>query len=223
MMPFPGGIEETANATLLFSLAAAVLYLFIVEARVSLARSAVKTASILLLAMLAAVRGGPVLLTAGLLLSATGDAFLSRSGERAFMGGLASFLAAHLCYIALFSLAGGGYGLILADLWRMVVAVLMAGSVLAMMVVLLPRVGPSLRLPVLAYGLAILIMGLSALTLDNYPILAGAILFMASDAILAAERFLTSGVSPNRPAMRIAVWVAYYAAQLTITIGVLLA
>ena len=219
MMPFPGGIEETANATLLFSFAAGVLYLFIVEARVSLARSAIKTASILLLAMLSAVRGGPFLLTAGLLLSSLGDAFLSRNGERAFMGGLASFLVAHLCYITLFSLAGGGYGLILVDLWRMVVA----GFMLAMMVVLLPRVGPSLRGPVLAYGLAILMMGLSALTLDNYWILAGAILFMASDAILAAERFLTSGVSPNRLAMRIAVWMAYYAAQLTITLGVLLA
>lgn len=223
MMPFPGGIEETANATLLFSFAAGVLYLFIVEARVSLARSAIKTASILLLAMLSGVRGGPFLLTAGLLLSSLGDAFLSRNGERAFMGGLASFLVAHLCYIALFSLAGGGYGLLLVDLWRTVVAVLMAGSMLAIMIVLLPRVGPSLRGPVLAYGVAILMMGLSALTLDNYWILAGAILFMASDAILAAERFLTSGVSPNRLAMRIAVWMAYYAAQLTITLGVVLA
>ena len=223
MMPFPGGIEETANATLLFSFAAAALYLFIVEARVSLARSAVKTASILMLAILSAVRGGPFLLTAGLLLSSAGDAFLSRNGERAFLGGLASFLVAHLLYIALFSLAGGGYGLLVADLWRTVVAALMAGFMLAMMIVLLPRVGPSLRLPVLAYGLAILMMGLSALTLDNYWILAGAILFMASDAILAAERFLTSGVSPNRLAMRIIVWVAYYAAQLTITLGVLLA
>jgi uncharacterized membrane protein YhhN len=223
MMPFPGGIEETANATLLFSLVAGVLYLFIVEAQVSLARSSVKTASILLLAVLSAVRGGPVLLTAGLLLSSLGDAFLSRNGERAFMGGLASFLVAHLCYIALFTLAGNGYGLILIDLWRMVVAVLMAGFMLAMMIVLLPRVGPSQRLPVLAYSVAILMMGLSALTLDNYWILAGAILFMASDAILAAERFLTSGVSPNRLAMRIAVWIAYYAAQLTITLGVLLA
>lgn len=223
MMPFPGGFEETSNASLLFSFVAAVFYLFLVEGRVSLARTAVKTVSILLLAVLSVVRGGPLLLTAGLLLSSAGDAFLSRNGERTFLAGLASFLAAHLCYIALFTLAGGGYGLLLADLWRTVVAVLMAGFMLAMMVVLLPRVGPSLRLPVLAYGVAILMMGLSALTLDSYWILGGAILFMASDAILAAERFLVAGVSPNRLAMRIAVWVAYYAAQLTITLGVLLA
>lgn len=223
MMPFPGGFEETSNASLLFSFVAAVFYLFLVEGRVSLARTAVKTVSILLLAVLSIVRGGPLLLTAGLLLSSAGDAFLSRNGERTFLAGLASFLAAHLCYIALFTLAGGGYGLLLADLWRTVVAVLMAGFMLAMMAVLLPRVGPSLRLPVLAYGVAILMMGLSALTLDSYWILGGAILFMASDAILAAERFLVAGVSPNRLAMRIAVWVAYYAAQLTITLGVLLA
>lgn len=223
MMPFPGGFEETSNASLLFSFVAAVFYLFLVEGRVSLARTAVKTVSILLLAVLSVVRGGPLLLTAGLLLSSAGDAFLSRNGERTFLAGLASFLAAHLCYIALFTLAGGGYGLLLADLWRTVVAVLMAGFMLAMMAVLLPRVGPSLRLPVLAYGVAILMMGLSALTLDSYWILGGAILFMASDAILAAERFLVAGVSPNRLAMRIAVWVAYYAAQLTITLGVLLA
>lgn len=223
MMPFPGGFEETSNASLLFSFVAAVFYLFLVEGRVSLARTAVKTVSILLLAVLSIVRGEPLLLTAGLLLSSAGDAFLSRNGERTFLAGLASFLAAHLCYIALFTLAGGGYGLLLADLWRTVVAVLMAGFMLAMMAVLLPRVGPSLRLPVLAYGVAILMMGLSALTLDSYWILGGAILFMASDAILAAERFLVAGVSPNRLAMRIAVWVAYYAAQLTITLGVLLA
>jgi len=223
MMPFPGGLQETANASLLFSVVAAAFYLLLVDGRVSLARTAVKTVSILLLAVLSIVRGGPLLLTAGLLLSSAGDAFLSRNGERTFLAGLASFLAAHLCYIALFSLAGGGYGLLLADLWRTVIAVLMAGFMLAMMVVLLPRVGPSLRLPVLAYGVAILMMGLSALSLDSYWILAGAILFMASDAILAAERFLVAGVSPNRLAMRIAVWVAYYAAQFTITLGVLLA
>ena len=89
------------------------------------------------------------------------------------------------------------------------------------MIVLLPRVGPSLRLPVLAYGVAILMMGLSALTLDNYWILAGAILFMASDTILATEKFLVSAISPHRDWMRYAVWVLYYAGQLLITLGFL--
>ena len=50
--------------------------------------------------MLAVVENGPLLLFAALALSAVGDAFLSREGDRAFLGGLASFLAAHLAYIA---------------------------------------------------------------------------------------------------------------------------
>ncbi|NGO53527.1 lysoplasmalogenase [Allomesorhizobium camelthorni] len=221
MMPFAGGIEATANATLLFSLAAAVVYGLILNTRETLLRSAVKTLAVALLAALAFTQAGPLLLVAALALSALGDAFLSRDGDKAFLGGLASFLAAHLAYIALFFLAGGGWEF-LAEPWRVVLAVAMAAFAAGMLVMLWRRVAPDLRLPVAAYAAAILGMGVSALTLDNVWIIVGAVLFMASDGLLAAEKFLIAAISRHREWMRHAVWALYYAAQLMITLGFLL-
>ena len=53
-----------------------------------------------------------------------------------------------------------------------------------------------MRLPILVYVAAIVAMGLAALTLGSPWIIGGAILFMASDSLLAAERFLVSAISP---------------------------
>ncbi|HEV2897570.1 MAG TPA: lysoplasmalogenase [Pseudaminobacter sp.] len=221
MMPFAGGIEAMANATLLFSLAAAVVYGLILNTRETLLRSAVKTLAVALLAALAFIRGGPLLLVGALALSALGDAFLSRDGEKAFLGGLASFLAAHLAYIALFSLVGAGLEP-LSQPWRAALAVVMAAFAATMLFMLWRRVGPDLRVPVAAYAAAILGMGVSALTLDNVWVIVGAVLFMASDGLLAAEKFLVAAISPHREWMRYAVWALYYAAQLMTTLGFLL-
>jgi uncharacterized membrane protein YhhN len=221
MMPFAGGIEATANATLLFSLAAAVVYGLILNTRETLLRSVVKTLAVALLAALAAIQGGPLLLIAALALSALGDAFLSRDGDKAFLGGLASFLAAHLAYIALFWLAGAGLEPLWQP-WRAALAVVMAAFAATMLFMLWRRVGPDLRVPVAAYAAAILGMGVSALTLDNFWIIVGAVLFVASDRLLAAEKFLVAAISPHREWMRYAVWALYYAAQLMITLGFLL-
>ncbi|WP_394887270.1 lysoplasmalogenase family protein [Mesorhizobium sp. AaZ16] len=221
MMPFAGGTEATANATLLFSLAAAVVYGLILNTRETLLRSVVKTLAVALLAALAAIQGGPLLLVAALALSALGDAFLSRDGDKAFLGGLASFLAAHLAYIALFWLAGAGLEP-LSQPWRAALAVVMAAFAATMLFMLWRRVGPDLRVPVAAYAAAILGMGVSALTLDNVWLIMGAVLFMASDGLLAAEKFLVAAISLHREWMRYAVWALYYAAQLMITLGFLL-
>ena len=219
-MPFAGGIEATANATLLFSLAAAVVYGLILNTRETLLRSAVKMLAVALLAALAAIQGGPLLLVAALALSALGDAFLSRDGDKAFLGGLVSFLAAHLAYIALFCLGGAGLEMLWQP-WRAVIAVAMAVFAVSMLVMLWRRVATDLRLPVAAYAAAILGMGVSALTLDNVWIIVGAVLFMASDGLLAAEKFIVAAISPHREWMRYAVWALYYAAQLSITLGFL--
>lgn len=220
-MPFPGGIDANANATLVFSVAAAVIYAFISDMRPTLARSAVKTLAVAMLAVLAALQGGPWLLVAALALSAIGDAFLSRDGEKAFLGGLASFLVAHVLYVALF-LRSGGVGLLSAEPWRGAIAVAMVAFALAMFFALWRRVGPALRLPVGVYIAAILAMGISALTLNSLWVIGGAVLFMGSDGLLAAEKFLAPAISPHRAWMRHAVWALYYAAQLAITLGFLL-
>jgi len=89
-MPFAGGIDANANATLIFSLVAAVIYASHWDMPPTLARSAAKTLAVAMLAVLAAMQGGPLLLVVALALSAVGDAFLSRDGDKAFLGGLAS-------------------------------------------------------------------------------------------------------------------------------------
>ncbi|RWM22641.1 MAG: lysoplasmalogenase [Mesorhizobium sp.] len=221
-MPFPGGIDANANATLLFSLVAAVIYAFTIDMPPKLARSAVKTLAVAMLAVLASLQGGPGLLVAALAFSAIGDALLSRDGEKAFLGGLASFLVAHGLYVALFLRSGDGIGLLSVEPWRAAIAVAMAVFALAMVFALWRRIGPALRLPVGVYIAAILAMGISALTLSNIWVVVGAVLFMVSDGLLALEKFLLTAISPHRVWMRYAVWMLYYAAQLAITMGFLL-
>ncbi|PZV38215.1 lysoplasmalogenase [Mesorhizobium kowhaii] len=220
-MPFLGGIDANANATLIFSLVAAVIYAFTSGMPPTLARSAAKTLAVAMLAVLAALQGGPPLLVMALALSAVGDAFLSRDGEKAFLGGLASFLVAHIVYVALF-LRSGGLELLGAESWRGAIALAMAVFAIVMLAALWRRVGPGLRVPIAVYVAAILAMGISALTTGSVSIIGGALLFMASDGLLAAEKFLVAAISPHRVWMRFAVWALYYAAQLAITLGFLL-
>ncbi|ADV10684.1 lysoplasmalogenase [Mesorhizobium ciceri] len=221
-MPFAGGIDANANATLIFSLAAAVIYAFTLGMPPTLARSAAKTLAVAMLAVLAGLQGGPLLLAAALALSAVGDAFLSRDGEKAFLGGLASFLVAHIVYVALFLRSGGGLGVLGVESWRGAIALAMAVFAAVMLAALWRRVGPGLRIPIAVYVAAILAMGISALTTSNVSVIGGALLFMASDGLLATEKFLVAAISPHRAWMRFAVWALYYAAQLAITLGSLL-
>ena len=221
-MLFPGGIEGTANATLILSAGAAIIYALIVNTRPTLARSAVKALATALLAVLVFVENGSLLLFAALAMSAIGDAFLSREGDRAFLGGLAGFLAAHLVYIGLFATTGGGSDIITAETWRAAIAVVMLVCAIAMIGLLWRRVTPALRLPIVVYVAGIAVMGLAALTTNSVFVIAGALLFMVSDCLLAAERFLMSAISPYRSSMRVAVWALYYVAQALITLGFIL-
>jgi uncharacterized membrane protein YhhN len=221
-MLFPGGIEGTANATLILSVAAAVIYALIVNMRPMPLRTAVKTLAVSMLAVLVFVENGPALLFGALVLSACGDALLSRDGDRMFLAGLASFLAAHGFYIALFLTHGAGLEAAFAEPWRIAVTVGITVLALVMLVLLWRRVKPALRLPVLAYEVVIVAMGLATLTMGNLWIVGGALLFIASDGLLASERFIVSAISPHRPSMRLAVWVLYYAAQVMIALGFLL-
>lgn len=222
MMPFPGGIEGLANGTLILSGALAAVYGAVVAHPPSLRRSVVKTASVALLALLAAIEGGPALLVLALALSAAGDAFLSRDGEPAFLGGLASFLLAHVAYVALFAIEGGGVEALAASPARIAAAAAMAGAVGFLLHRLLPSVPGGLRAPVLAYSAAILGMGIAALTLDSLAVIAGAVLFMASDALLAVGRFMFRPGSPHHSWQAPLVWALYYLGQLAIALGLLL-
>lgn len=222
MMPFPGGIEAPANGTLILSVVAALLYLFMVRQPSSFRRTFAKTASIALLGMLVLIKGGPLLLAAALFLSALGDLFLAEEGERAFLGGLGAFLAAHIVYVALFGMAGGGAEVLAAEPWRLVLAGLIGTFAVGLFLRLRPALPDGMVIPVAVYVVAILAMGLTAMTLPSLAVIAGAVLFIASDAILAAGRFLLAPASPRQAIVAPLVWILYTAAQASIALGFLL-
>ena len=222
MMPFPGGIEETANGTLILSAVAALVYGLIVNIKPMPLRTAVKMLAVGALAVLTFLEQEPALLFGALVLSACADGFLSREGDRMFLAGLASMLAAHLFYVALFLNEGAGLGRLLAETWRIALAAAIVLAAPVMLALLWRRLKPALRLPIFLYVLAIVTMSLSALTLDRAWVVLGALLFLASDALLATEKFIISAISPHRAWLRHLVWALYYVAQLTITLSFLL-
>jgi uncharacterized membrane protein YhhN len=214
MMPFPGGIGNIDNIALPISLVAAVLYLLMLGQRPSWQLSVLKTLSTALLALIAWRMSGPALLIAGLALSALGDLFLSRDGEKAFISGLVSFLVAHVAYIVLFASIGQSPAMLLSLPLVLAAAVLIALS-LALLRVILRHVSGELRVPVMVYCTALVLMGLAAFATERPLIIAGAVMFVASDAILAWEKFVETAASARKPPMRLAVWALYYAAQVT--------
>lgn len=196
------------------SLLGFVVYLFVLDQPASLKRTLAKTVAVAALAALAFLAGGPVLLVVALALSAAGDAFLAHEGDPAFLGGLGSFLLAHIAYAVLF--LASGPGLAAAPVPGIVAVVVFA----LVMGTLMVRKAGALALPVAAYVLAIAVMGLGGVTIGGFVLL-GAVLFMASDAILGSEKFLMSEASSLRRLTGPAVWVLYYAGQALITLGLL--
>ena len=131
-----------------------------------------------------------IAISAGLALSLAGDVFLMLPGDR-FLGGLASFLLAHLAYVVAFS---SGVGL-LPHPW---VAVPYAAATLAFLALLWPGLGPRLRVPVTLYVALLALMAAQAcgraLSLGTFASLLGAVgaaIFVVSDATLAFDRFRT--------------------------------
>jgi hypothetical protein len=98
--PVSGLISEPGVPVLtlgFLSLAGFAVYLAMLQRSASWMRTGAKTLAVGALAVLASQTGGPC--TAGcahLALSALGDAFLAHEGDAAFLGGLGSFLVAHI-------------------------------------------------------------------------------------------------------------------------------
>ena len=119
-----------------------------------------------------------------LALGGAGDVALLGRGETAFTAGLVSFLVGHVAWIiALRQRPGGGhlrarpalaaphlaaFGAVNAYLWK--------------------RTGKD-RIPVLVYSAALLAMSLAALDSGSPRTAAGGALFLASDSLLALEKF----------------------------------
>jgi uncharacterized membrane protein YhhN len=178
-----------------------------------------KAIPIALLAAVVAAEPMPVaggyrwLVVAGLLASLGGDLWLLF--PRGFVPGLASFLCAHLLYIAAF--APGAE-------WSARAAFLLVPFGLfaaAMLAYLWPHLG-RYRAPVVVYVAAITAMGWCATVRGGVAAepsgtlaLAGALLFMTSDGFLALDRFVGRFAAADA-----AVMTTYYAAQALIALSV---
>lgn len=183
-------------------------------------RSALKTAPLLAFALAMYAARAPALLAGALFLSALGDLALSRSGRAAFLYGLAAFALAHLVYVLLFLALAG------TALWEVfAIAPLAALAMLALAgsseLWLAPRAG-GLRWPVRLYVALITAMGWAALSTGDGLLIAGAVLFILSDFILALRMFR---MAPDGTCARCAgwgVWLSYIAGQFLILAGVVL-
>lgn len=154
-------------------------------------------------------------LMAAMVASLVGDVLLMGPADW-FVGGLAAFLFAHLCYLRLFKLGVAWW----SDRFALV-GILLIG--LGMYAVLNMGLPIGLRWPVLAYVLVISLMAAQAwgrasvlCTPEARCVAWGTLAFMCSDALLGINRFVqTLPLSP--------VWVlsTYYIAQMLIVLHIL--
>ncbi|MEV8550271.1 lysoplasmalogenase [Streptomyces glaucescens] len=164
-----------------------------------------------LLAAYAALRGAPRPLLAALLCGWGGDVLLLSGAEPAFLAGMASFAAGHVCYLLLFT----AYGRPHAHRAFLLVCygVLLAGTV----AVLWPGLPAALRLPVAGYSLLLTVMAYRAGTRFGRTAGIGGALFMLSDTLIAGG--LADWPQPPRPDLWI--MLTYIAAQFLLVGGTL--
>lgn len=134
---------------------------------------------------------------------------------------MAAFFLAHVFYVVLFWQLGEG-----SEGWSLPVKIGQAALVFGGAFYirwLVPWIGKPMRLPVILYGAVILMMGAAAIALPGafWPVTVGALMFIASDSILAHQLFCRpADAAPHKPASY-AVWFLYFFGQAAIAWGVL--
>ena len=118
-----------------------------------------------------------------LALGGVGDVALLGEGHLAFTAGLGSFLAGHVAWMAALRPRSAG---VLRERPAAAAPYLLAWA--GLNAYLWPRTGRD-RLPVLVYSTALLGTALAALDTGDRKVAAGGVLFLASDALLALEKF----------------------------------
>ncbi len=205
-------------------LAALAYGAWFVSAPPSVLRTVLKTLAVGVLAVLAwqtTQHNSLGLMVCGALaLSALGDAFLAGDPKRWLPLGLASFLVAHLLYVAAFWILGE-QGQWLTPLRAGLIG-LVAISGIGMLAWLWRHLG-AMRLAVLVYVTAIVAMVGTSLLLpwQAWPVMIGALVFMTSDAILSAELFRGTKIWGSERLTAYAIWGLYYGGQAAITYGLL--
>ncbi|GAA4925166.1 lysoplasmalogenase [Streptomyces coeruleoprunus] len=159
-----------------------------------------------LLAAYAGVRGAPRPLVVALLFGWGGDVFLLSGAEWAFLVGMGSFAAGHVCYLVLFGrartspLLGIAYG----------------AALVTVVALLWPDLPADLRVPVAGYSLLLTAMAYRASGL-GLAAGAGGALFLLSDTLIA------TGVAawPQPPVPDFWIMLTYGAAQYLLASGAL--
>jgi len=175
---------------------------------------------LLILALLSARTNYPVIIVTGLLFSWAGDVLLMFEDKDAlfFIGGLVCFLLTHICYIVYFlKIKSGNVSLISNQPWM---AALVAAYGVSLVMFLAPHLG-DMKIPVMVYAVVICTMVICSLHVftktkkpANFLFVAGAILFAASDSLLAINKFY----QPFTGAGALII-LTYCAAQLLIVLG----
>jgi uncharacterized membrane protein YhhN len=145
-----------------------------------------------------------------LVLSLTGDVLLMLPGDL-FVAGLGAFLLAHIAYVAGFRLDAGPASELLLPAAAVLVVVAAVGRPVLRGV---RRTDPAMAAPVTAYMLVIAAMVTAALASGEPLTGAGAAVFMASDSLIAWNRF----VRPLRWAP-VAIMVTYHLGQAGIVLS----
>lgn len=168
-----------------------------------------------LLALWAALRKAPRPLLAALLFGWGGDVLLLSDAEPAFLAGMASFAAGHVCYLVLFATYGSRNAVPRARAG--VLAFGYATALVTTVALLWPDLPADLRVPVAGYSLLLTAMAYrSAIRLGPFTGLGGA-LFLLSDTLIA------TGVAewPQLPRPDFWIMLTYIAAQALLAGGTL--
>jgi uncharacterized membrane protein YhhN len=208
-----------ARFALVASAVASLLYLLTPAYAAADWRVFLKVASVALLAVL----GFRVskLLGAALSFGALGDFLLdvpslgSFGPAQLFLFGLGAFLTGHIVYIVMFrSFARVSWTALGAP--RRVATATVVVTLICVLGILRGSLGP-LLVPVIVYALVLATMAITAqlAELGNSLAAVGALSFVASDAMLAMDKF-----HAPFPASSALIWITYYCAQLLICLGV---
>jgi uncharacterized membrane protein YhhN len=165
--------------------------------------------------------GCPRFLPAGLLAAALGDELLLHGGDLAFMLGMCAFSAMHVCYITTFARLGTGPGFVKRMPWLLLP---FAALVVGTNVLLGPQAG-TFALPVAVYSALLGAMAVCAVDAAGrinaraaWLLAGGALVFMASDTMLAFAKF-SHGFPLTGTVAELAIVGSYFAAQIAITTG----
>lgn len=156
-----------------------------------------------------------LILSIALVFSAIGDVMLGLHREDLFVFGLLAFLLAHVFYIGLFARNLPQPLRINSEQKIILVGILIFSA--AMTAWLWTGFG-AMKIPALIYLCAITLMciGATLMRLPKRTVLIGAILFLLSDSLIAANKFRMP-----IPLSNYAIWATYYLGQCCIAIGFL--